>query len=67
VVGLRSARGEKVSAGALLGRIHNPWGDAIEEIHAPSDGVVLFLTTSPAVGVDGLLLGLGADLETIAA
>jgi hypothetical protein len=36
-----------------------------EEIRAPSDGVVLFLTTSPAVADDGLLLGLGADLESI--
>ena len=32
----------------------------------PSDGVVLFLTTSPAVTGDGLLLGLGAELERIA-
>ena len=31
----------------------------------PEDGVVLFLTTSPAVGDDGLLLGLGAGLEPI--
>ena len=33
-----------------------------EEIVAPQDGVVLFITSSPATVDDGLLLGLGADL-----
>jgi hypothetical protein len=37
----------------------------IERIPAPEDGVVLFLTTSPAVAADGLLLGLGADLAAV--
>ena len=31
-----------------------------ETITAPADGVVIFLTSSPAVADDGLLLGLGA-------
>jgi predicted deacylase len=56
------AAGDEVAEGALLGRVLNLFGDVLEEIHAPRDGVVLFLTTSPAVGADGLLLGLGADL-----
>jgi hypothetical protein len=30
-------------------------------ISAPADGVLLFLTSSPAVAADGLLLGLGAS------
>jgi len=38
----------------------------LEEIHAPRDGVVLFLTTSPAVSDNGLLVGLGADLAPVA-
>jgi predicted deacylase len=54
--------GDEVGEGALLGRVRNLFGDVLEEIHAPRDGVVLFLTTSPAVAADGLLLGLGADL-----
>ena len=33
----------------------------LEEVVAPRDGVILFITTSPAVAADGLLLGLGAD------
>jgi uncharacterized protein len=58
--------GEEVHEGTLLGRVRNLWGDVQEDIRSPSDGVVLFLTTSPAVTDDGLLLGLGAELERIA-
>jgi hypothetical protein len=31
-------------------------------VHAPEDGVVLFLTSSPAVAAGGLLLGFGVGL-----
>jgi uncharacterized protein len=54
--------GDEVAEGQLLGRIRNLWGDVLEEIRAPREGVILFITTSPAVGAEGLLLGLGADL-----
>ena len=54
--------GDEVREGQLLGRVRNLWGDSLEEIRAPREGVVLFITTSPAVGDDGLLLGLGAGL-----
>jgi predicted deacylase len=56
------AAGEEVAEGQLVGTMRTLYGDVIEELHAPRDGVVLFLTTSPAVSVDGPLLGLGADL-----
>ena len=56
--------GETVDEGQVLGRIRDLWGGAREEIVAPRDGVVLFITSSPAVQVDGLLLGLGADLSS---
>jgi uncharacterized protein len=56
------AAGEAVRAGAPLGTVSDLYGDVLEEVRAPEDGVVLFLTTSAAVGADGLLLGLGADL-----
>ena len=59
------AAGDEVEEGRLLGRILTLYGDTAEEIHAPHDGVVLFLTTSPAVGDDGLLLGLGVDLAPV--
>jgi hypothetical protein len=35
-------------------------GTSLEEIRSPADGVMIFLTSSPAVTADGLLLGLGA-------
>lgn len=57
--------GDEVGEGQLLGRVKSLWGDVLEEIHAPREGVVLFLTTSAAVADDGLLLGLGAELEPI--
>jgi predicted deacylase len=57
--------GDEVDASALLGVIRDPYGDVLEEIEAPDDGVVLFLTTSPAVARDGLLLGLGAGLAPV--
>jgi uncharacterized protein len=53
--------GEKVSEGQVLGTVSSLDGsDEYETITAPADGVIIFLTTSPAVADDGLLLGLGA-------
>jgi hypothetical protein len=57
--------GDEVRAGSSLGTMRNLFGDVIEEIPAPEDGVVLFLTTSPAVLANGLLLGLGVDLAPV--
>ena len=54
--------GDEVREDQLLGTVRDLWGEVHEEIRAPRDGVVLFITTSPAVSDDGLLLGLGADL-----
>ena len=59
--------GDEVGAGQLVGHVKNLWGDVIEEVASPRDGVVLFLTTSAAVAGDGLLLGLGAELKPVAA
>jgi predicted deacylase len=58
--------GEEVGQGQLLGRVTSLLGDVQEEIRAPREGVVLFLTTSAAVSADGLLLGLGAELASVA-
>jgi predicted deacylase len=50
-----------VRAGQVLGTVAALDGGAVlETFTAPVDGVVLFLTSSPAVAADGLLLGLGA-------
>jgi len=55
--------GVDVAEGQLLGRMRNLWGDVLEEVVAPADGVVLFVTSSPAVEGDGLLVGLGTDVS----
>lgn len=54
--------GDEFRAGSSLGTVRNLFGDLIERVRAVEDGVVLFVTTSPAVEADGLLLGLGVDL-----
>lgn len=52
--------GERVAAGQSLGTIGTLDGsDVLETITAPAAGVIMFLTSSPAVASEGLLLGLG--------
>jgi predicted deacylase len=52
--------GDRVAAGQSLGTIGTlDGGDLLETITAPAGGVVMFLTSSPAIARDGLLLGLG--------
>ena len=50
--------GAGVREGETLGVIKDLFGDVVEEVVSPQDGVVLWQTTSPAVGSRGLLLGL---------
>ena len=55
------APGESVRAGQLLGTVTSLDGArTLQAITAPADGVPMFITSSPAVDADGLLLGLGA-------
>ena len=57
--------GDEVRRGSRLGVVRNLHGDELEEIVAPDDGVLLFVTTSPAMPADGLLLGLGTGLQPV--
>ncbi len=53
--------GDSVTEGQLLGTVSSIDGtQTLETIAAPADGVPMFVTSSPAVAADGLLLGLGA-------
>jgi predicted deacylase len=60
--------GQHVKAGDLLGTVSTiDGGELLESVHAPAAGVPMFITTSPAVLDDGLLLGLGAPAAELAA
>lgn len=53
--------GESVAKGQVLGTVSTIDGaEILQTIEAPTDGVPMFITSSPAVVADGLLLGLGA-------
>jgi len=53
--------GDSVAEGRALGTVSSIDGtQTLETITAPADGVCIFVTSSPAVAADGLLLGLGA-------
>jgi predicted deacylase len=52
--------GEAVAAGRTLGTVSTLDGARVlQTITAPADGVPMFITSSPAVAANGLLLGLG--------
>jgi uncharacterized protein len=53
--------GEAVAEGQVIGTVSSIDGTQTHQtITAPADGVLMFMTSSPAVAADGLLLGLGA-------
>ena len=54
--------GQRVSAGQLLGTVSSLDGaQVVQSVTAPAPGVPMFITSSPAVAANGLLLGLGAQ------
>jgi hypothetical protein len=57
--------GQSVVSGDRLGFVLDPYGDELEELRAPLDGAVGFLTISPAVADDGLLLAIAGGLSPI--
>lgn len=53
--------GDTLTEGQPIGTVSTlDGGEALEKVRAPADCVVIFLTSSPAVAADGLLIGLGA-------
>ena len=55
------APGDALAEGQVIGTVSTLDGaEVLEAITAPADCVVIFLTSSPAVADDGLLIGLGA-------
>ena len=53
--------GQNVTKGQELGFVENCFGERLETVTAPATGDVLFLTTSPAMKKDGLLLSIGIE------
>jgi predicted deacylase len=53
------AAGDQLAAGSSLGTMVDLWGEPIQDIPSPVAGVALFVTTSPAIKDDGLLVGIG--------
>ena len=53
--------GEAVAEGQVLGTVSSIDGmQTLQTIASPAKGVLIFMTSSPAVAADGLLLGLAA-------
>jgi len=55
------AAGDEVKKGEEIGRVGDLFGDVLEKIISPVDGIVLFLTINPSVQDNGLLMGLGVE------
>jgi len=54
--------GEQVAEGQVLGTVSSLDGaEVLQSVTAPAPGIPMFITSSPAVAADGLLLGLGAQ------
>jgi predicted deacylase len=53
------AAGDAVKKGEPIGKVGDLFGDTLEKIISPVDGVVLFLTINPSVLENGLLMGIG--------
>jgi hypothetical protein len=55
------AAGDLVKEGAEIGHVGDLFGDTLEKIISPVNGVVLFLTINPSVLEKGLLMGIGTE------
>jgi predicted deacylase len=54
------APGDVVKEDEQIGTVRDLFGDTLEEVVSPVNGVVLFLTVNPSVLENGLLMGIGA-------
>lgn len=53
--------GDQVKKGQEIGNVRDLFGDTLEEIVSPVNGVILFLTINPSVIENGLLMGIGVE------
>ena len=55
------ALGDAVKQGEQIGTVGDLFGDNLENVNSPVNGVVLFLTINPSVLENGLLMGIGVE------
>jgi uncharacterized protein len=55
------APGDVVNEGEHIGTVGDLFGDTLENVNSPVNGVVLFLTINPSVLDNGLLIGIGVE------
>jgi hypothetical protein len=55
--------GDALKAGDTIGEMVDLWGEPIATITSPVAGIALFVTTSPAISDNGLLVGIGRPNE----
>jgi len=55
------AAGDVVNEGEQIGIVGDLFGDTLEKVVSPVNGVVLFLTINPSVLENGLLMGIGVE------
>ena len=53
------AVGDQVAAGQVVGRVASLFGDPLGDITTPHAGAVLFITSSPAMRAEGLVMAIG--------
>ena len=58
------APGDVVNEGEQIGTVGDLFGDNLENVKSPVNGVVLFMTINPSVLENGLLMGIGAGEVT---
>jgi predicted deacylase len=55
------AAGDVIRKEEQIGTVGDLFGDTLEKIISPVNGVILFLTINPSVLENGLLMGIGVD------
>ena len=55
-----AAVGESVAVGQTIGHIRDLFGTPLADIASPHGGIVLFVTSSPAMQENGLVMAVGA-------
>jgi predicted deacylase len=58
--------GDTVDAGQVVGTVRTILGEELQQLTTPAGGVVLFMTSVPAILQEGILLGLGVDGSPLA-